>query len=443
MEMVLGEPTNITGVLKNSASNDPISGQNITFHFGTLEMSALSDSSGRAEVSVAPNSTGKQLITAEFYGTDSYIPSKSDTSEAEIKPKICSDGTVVGQCSYDKVGYMCEEDKTLALFCSTCGCPSSLVCQNNTCITQEQETQLIVSALQDEVVFVAHTTATGSGVIIQSDSSGTVILTNKHVIEDADRIGDVSIKDNNGATAHATNIRYAPNGVDLAAIYVSGIHGEPVQVENSSVLYKGQEVLALGSPLGIQGSVSQGIISNFQDANADYPSSLIQTDAAVNPGNSGGGLFLKDNGQLIGINTYKLTSAQTNTEGLNFAIDIKELQKLGSFDSWPIFSPLPKCTDGTKYNQCSNSNAGLLCDTRGQLVPWCSICGCSSERPYCSDAGYCFSCPSSYTPYSDGGCCPGGYSYFGQGECCPPGYFDAGGACCPNGTTLSTDGTCQ
>jgi S1-C subfamily serine protease len=112
---------------------------------------------------------------------------------------------------------------------------------------------------------------------------------------------------------------------------VPGLWGQPVRISTSSHV-RGQNVLALGSPKGLQGSVSRGIISNFgtRSTKENYKIKTIQTDAAINNGNSGGGLFLVKTGELIGINSFVMK----DTVGVNFAIDISELQGLPATDTW-------------------------------------------------------------------------------------------------------------
>ena len=97
----------------------------------------------------------------------------------------------------------------------------------------------------------------------------------------------------------------------------------------------------MGSPLGIQNSVSKGIISNFFDAEtrSEYDYTAVQTDAAVNPGNSGGGIFLVKNGQLIGVTTFKLVLAQYElAEGLGFAVPVSLIEEF-PFDKWRTITP--------------------------------------------------------------------------------------------------------
>jgi len=158
--------------------------------------------------------------------------------------------------------------------------------------------------------------AEGSGVII--DAQGH-ILTNAHVVQGATKLEVVF---NDGSTTSAQLVG-ADATKDIAVLQVSGNVPAYLTLGDSSALQLGETVIAIGSPLGTySGSVTVGVVSGLdrsvQGASQDH---LIQTDAAINSGNSGGPL-LNLNGEVIGINT--LVVRQTNSgdiaEGLGFAI---------------------------------------------------------------------------------------------------------------------------
>lgn len=192
----------------------------------------------------------------------------------------------------------------------------------------------LISTLQQSMVKIEMTGSRGSGIILEHDEGRTVILTNKHVIDPAKRVADIEIITADQTALRAAEAYLAPHGMDLAIIIVDGEHGLPAQIERQEV-FLGDDTLALGSPKGIQGSVSKGIVSNFGDdkTKSGYSHKIIQTDAAINHGNSGGGLFLASTGRLIGINTFQMK----NAEGLNFAIDIREIERLPGFTQWERF----------------------------------------------------------------------------------------------------------
>ncbi len=188
----------------------------------------------------------------------------------------------------------------------------------------------IVAAAQKSVVTVRTTDTgfggqvsgegAGSGIIV---SSGGLILTNDHVISGASSI-QVDLPD--GRTVSATVVT-SSTSADLAIIKADATGLTPAKLGDSSTLKVGQGVIAIGTPLGIYpGTVTSGIVSALDRSitagtgrfgGGEQLSGLIQTDAAMNPGNSGGPL-LDDSGDVIGINTAVSGSAA----GLGFAIPI-------------------------------------------------------------------------------------------------------------------------
>ncbi len=162
----------------------------------------------------------------------------------------------------------------------------------------------------------------GSGFII--DSNG-IIITNNHVIDGADSI-TVILSDN--TRLHATVIFKAP--IDLALLKVSYGHPLPaIKWGDSDAMRPGDEVIAIGNPLGLGSSVTEGIISALDRDIQETPyDSFIQTDAAINHGNSGGPLF-NSAGEVIGINTALYGAADdTNggSIGLGFSIPSNDAQ---------------------------------------------------------------------------------------------------------------------
>lgn len=296
----------------------------------------------------------------------------------------CDDGTGAESCS-GRAGYYCTDKAKLVSNCEKCGCASGLTCSGNECVTAEVHSSQLIAQLQKSIVKVNHTWAGGSGIVIKQDNTRTFILTNSHVVEAAFNISDVRVFPSSGSGLSASRIYVAPDNIDLAVIEVLGEIGVSTEIAyaNSS---RGQSVVALGSPLGFQGSVSKGIISNFipdTTRDSNYSKNHIQTDAAINPGNSGGGLFLENDGRLIGINTYKYG----DTEGLGFAIDIRELKSLPAYDEWPVWSKQPgSCVDGTPEGYCSLQLPWGCFE--GRYIPACQSCGCPEDQ-YCTDSGSC------------------------------------------------------
>lgn len=161
-------------------------------------------------------------------------------------------------------------------------------------------------------------TSAGSGVIFSSDG---YIITNEHVISGLVSEESLKVKLYNGETYDAKVIGYDTR-TDLAVLKIEENDLPYVSFADSSQLLLGQDVIAIGNPLGSGISCSNGIVSALEKEiyiNNLYMT-VIQTNAAVNAGNSGGGLF-DINGNLIGIVNAKNTSTMTtNVEGMSYAI---------------------------------------------------------------------------------------------------------------------------
>lgn len=182
-----------------------------------------------------------------------------------------------------------------------------------------------VSSLYSGEVF-----STGSGAIYKVSDGKVLIITNSHVIDEAETI---KITFANGEQVDATLIGN-DTFTDLALLEATvDFTVIPFSVGDSSLIKVGENVLAIGSPLGLefQGSVTMGIISGKDrvvpvdiDGNGidDWDSIVLQTDAAINPGNSGGPL-INMAGELVGITSMKI--ADSTVEGMGFAIPVNEI----------------------------------------------------------------------------------------------------------------------
>jgi serine protease Do len=167
--------------------------------------------------------------------------------------------------------------------------------------------------------------SSGSGIIIGSDGW---IVTNAHVVEGSRRIrvrlnqeADSS-ELQNGKSRHAlleAKLILADRDTDLAFLKVYAAGLPALEFADSNNLKQGQLVLAFGSPLGLDNSVSMGVVSSVaRQLDPDSPRIYVQTDAAINPGNSGGPLVDTD-GHVVGVNTLILTQSGGN-EGIGLAI---------------------------------------------------------------------------------------------------------------------------
>ncbi|GGO28772.1 peptidase S1 [Microbispora rosea subsp. aerata] len=204
----------------------------------------------------------------------------------------------------------------------------------------------VAKAIMPSVVSIKVQSATsggeGSGVILSADG---LILTNNHVVSMGTGGGaTVTVKFSDGKTANAI-IKGTDPTTDLAVIQAQGVSGlTPASLGDSDKLQVGDAVLAIGSPLGLEGSVTSGIVSALDRTLTEAPEQqqpqfpwgmgqqqqsqgttiggMIQTDAAINPGNSGGAL-VNASGQVVGINTAIATSGSSSGNiGVGFAIPI-------------------------------------------------------------------------------------------------------------------------
>ncbi len=176
--------------------------------------------------------------------------------------------------------------------------------------------------------------ATGSGFVIASDG---YILTNNHVIANSVTSGgDIVVRLQDG-TAYDATVVGRDASYDLAVLRVSNRALTALQFGDSEKVAVGDSVLAIGSPLGLQGTVTLGIISAKDRAvtaggsrSDNAFNNALQTDAAINPGNSGGPL-VDSTGAVIGVNSAIATlgsfSSQTGSIGLGFAIPINQARK--------------------------------------------------------------------------------------------------------------------
>ncbi|MBA8955492.1 putative serine protease PepD [Actinomadura namibiensis] len=206
-------------------------------------------------------------------------------------------------------------------------------------------TARVAAAVQPSVVSIDTGSGSGSGVVLRADGT---ILTNAHVVSGADQ---VTVKFSDGRTARA-RVLGTDAARDIAVIKAAGVSGlTPVTFGDSDAVRVGDPVLAIGSPLGLDGSVTSGIVSalgrSIQEGDSGGNESLppflrdrttrrqqaviedaIQTDAAINPGNSGGAL-VDGAGRLIGINTAIATSGGgSGSIGVGFAIPANDARKV-------------------------------------------------------------------------------------------------------------------
>lgn len=206
-------------------------------------------------------------------------------------------------------------------------------------------------------------TGSGSGVIYKVEGDTAFIVTNNHVIEGAKQL-EVTMQDGSKEEAQLVG---SDVWTDLAVISISAKDVKTVATfGNSDVLKQGETVIAIGNPLGLEfyGSVTTGVVSGKDrsvpvdlngDKVADWQQEVLQTDAAINPGNSGGAL-VNLAGELIGINSMKIS--ESSVEGLGFSIPInsaipiiQELEKNGEMKRPTMGISLVDLTDVPAYYQ--------------------------------------------------------------------------------------------
>ena len=178
--------------------------------------------------------------------------------------------------------------------------------------TEEETVIRVARTATPTVVSVSRRGGSGSGVIVRADG---VILTNAHVVGSA---RSVEVRTADGRTFTGT-VLGTDTDVDTAVVRINATNLPAAPLGDSDRLEVGQLAIAIGNPLGLERTVTRGVVSavNRDPRGIGIAAGLIQTDAAINPGNSGGPL-LDSSGRVIGINTAILAG----TTGLGFAVPI-------------------------------------------------------------------------------------------------------------------------
>ena len=180
---------------------------------------------------------------------------------------------------------------------------------------------------------------TGSGFIIRSTANESLVLTNNHVVEGAGGSQDITVTFQDQSQASATIVG-TDASYDLAVLRIDRGNLPVAALGDSDDVVVGDATIAIGSPLGLTGTVTSGIVSALNrpvtagDATDVSFISAIQTDAAINPGNSGGPL-VNSRGEVIGVNSAIATtgssvSGQSGSIGLGFAIPINQARRVAT-----------------------------------------------------------------------------------------------------------------
>jgi putative serine protease PepD len=256
---------------------------------------------------------------------------------------------VVGAAGFTAVDHLVDNDSH-----SSNNATSSPVVTGKAGAPAKNSVEAVAKAVLPSVVKInvrgQQEQGSGSGIILSSDGE---ILTNNHVASVAGQQGQISVNFNDGSAAKARVIGTDPV-TDLAVIKAEGVSGlRPATIGSSHQVAVGENVVAIGSPFGLEATVTSGIVSATNrpvsvsssdgqgvpgqtSQDTTYPA--IQTDAAINPGNSGGPL-VDLNGDVVGIDSSIRTasdglgsSSEGGSIGLGFAIPISNV--------WPIVQQL-------------------------------------------------------------------------------------------------------
>lgn len=186
----------------------------------------------------------------------------------------------------------------------------------------------------------------GSGVIVSQDGK---ILTNNHVIDGLEEIFVVT----NDGSAYSAKLLYGDSDIDLALVQINRSDLKPILFASEESVEVGEEVLAIGTPLffGYRNSASKGIISGL-DRPVGSSYTYLQTDVAMNPGNSGGPLINMD-GELVGINAQ----GYTYFSGMNFSIPIGNVNYF--MDHYNEFGKIRRCFTGIELEENWAALVGL------------------------------------------------------------------------------------
>jgi putative serine protease PepD len=180
---------------------------------------------------------------------------------------------------------------------------------------------------QDAVAYVQTQKGSGSGFLVSKNGQ---IVTNEHVVDGASR---VTVRFGEHGKALPARVVGQDASTDLAVLDVADsavANITPLTLGSSTGLRVGQAAIAIGSPYGLSGTLTSGVVSalgrDIQSPNGHTISGAVQTDAAINPGNSGGPL-LDAAGQVIGINSQIATESGSNS-GVGFAIPVDTVRRV-------------------------------------------------------------------------------------------------------------------
>ncbi|MEU5694829.1 trypsin-like peptidase domain-containing protein [Actinosynnema sp. NPDC020468] len=323
-----GQPTGTPGPWQAFGGSD---------HHGQ-QQGAVQGGPARPDVTGGPGAPqGVPGLPGPFYAPPGHVPPPAPP-KAKGRGKVVAGVAVlvlaVGGVAGGVGGYLGYQaaDKSAPVSNALNAAPPAQRTQNSADGTIEAVAQKVLPT----VVQVQLSGGTGSGIVISSDG---LVLTNNHVVESAANGGAVKVQFQDGKTADATIVGRDPSS-DLAVIKASGVSGlATAELGTSGDLKTGQQVVAIGSPFDLNGTVTSGIVSSLnrpvraggEQGSQSTVLNAIQTDAAINPGNSGGPL-VNMQGQVVGINSaiYSPNSSQSTqggSVGIGFAIPIDQARR--------------------------------------------------------------------------------------------------------------------
>jgi len=270
------------------------------------------------------------------------LSSKGKLLASFMAGAIMTGGIAVATTTNQPITKVCVANNTKAIYFTadgTCGRNRTLMEIGLPANGSGGSVATIAAEVSPKVVSIAVTASsgsgTGSGAIIRSSATESFIVTNNHVISSAATSGTIRVELNDGerypATIVGRDVAY-----DLAVLRIAKGNLPKLEFGNSNTLIIGEPVIAFGSPLGLSGTVTSGIVSAVNrpvttgSLGSESYIDAIQTDAAINPGNSGGPL-VDSEGLMVGVNSAIATlgtSTSSGSIGLGFSIPINQAKRI-------------------------------------------------------------------------------------------------------------------
>ena len=305
----------------------------------TYERASINDFPGVVELYISDKSFRLYGDNGEFVLPQSFIDEvkkASETTEFNLKLKSGSKSAVV-PIGNETVASL---KRLFSKAIQTWDKPKiNLVALNVT--KQKLDTEEIANKTLPSVVMLKNERGLGSGFVL--DNNGLVI-TNRHVVSGGDKEFQIT---GEGGIKTEGRVIYVDRKLDFALLRSNGLKGtKPLPICYSTYPSPGQSVVALGSPEGLAGTVTRGIVSAVRYPTGDLEGvapnyvTLIQTDASISPGNSGGPL-VNNKGEVIGINTFNIDYGRS--QNLNFAVSMVDVLKALEVKGESFNSTLNKC----------------------------------------------------------------------------------------------------